>query len=82
MQEEESIVPGSIHVNFTEIGGQGNNINIYMYTTITIFDDYLHFKQIVNDKILKVLESENVKASYPGQNIYMMNREKNENIEE
>ena len=59
-----------------------NNINIYMYTTITIFDDYLHFKQIVNDKILKVLESENVKASYPGQNIYMMNREKNKNIEE
>ena len=53
-----------------------------MYTTITIFDDYLHFKQIVNDKILKVLESENVKASYPGQNIYMMNREKNKNIEE
>ena len=82
LQEEESIVPGSIHVNFTEIGGQGNNINIYMYTTITIFDDYLHFKQIVNDKILKVLESENVKASYPGQNIYMMNREKNKNIEE
>ena len=53
-----------------------------MYTTITIFDDYLHFKQIVNDKILKVLESEHVKASYPGQNIYMMNREKNKNIDE
>lgn len=82
LQEEESIVPDSVHANFTEIGEQGNNINIYMYTTITIFDDYLHFKQIVNDKILKVLESENVKASYPGQNIYMMNREKNENIEE
>lgn len=82
LQEEESVVPGSVHANFTEIGGQGNNINIYMYTTITIFDDYLHFKQIVNDKILKVLESEHVKASYPGQNIYMMNREKNENIEE
>lgn len=82
LQEEESVVPGSVYANFTEIGGQGNNINIYMYTTITIIDDYLHFKQIVNDKILKVLESEHVKASYPGQNIYMMNREKNENIEE
>ena len=81
LKEDKDILPETVQVNFTEISERGNNINIYMYTTITALEDYLHFKQVVNDKILKVLESENVKVSYPGQNIYMMNKEEDK-IEE
>ena len=42
-----------------------------MYTDIIDYAEYLIFRENVNKEILKVLESENVKMAYPGQNVYI-----------
>jgi len=73
LQANESVVPDTVQVNFNSIDQLGNNINVYLYTTIIDYAPYLQFRQEINNQILKVLESENVKLAYPGQNIYVMN---------
>ena len=50
-----------------------------MYTDIVAYADYLKFRESVNREILKVLESENVKIAYPGQNVYVHQVENDEN---
>lgn len=70
----------SIQVHFNTIELDGVNINIYMYTDIVAYGDYLAFRESVNEQILKVLESENVKIAYPGQNVYVHNVEEGEEI--
>lgn len=72
LQTNEEIVPETIQVHFDSIMIDGVNINIYMYTNIIDYIQFLEFKQTVNEQILKVLESENIKLAYPGQNIYLM----------
>ena len=52
-----------------------------MYTDIVAYAPYLAFRENVNEQILKVLESENVKIAYPGQNVYVHNVEEEEEIQ-
>lgn len=75
LQSNENVVTDTIQVHFDTIDQLGYNINIYLYTNIVDYANYLEFRQSVNNDILKVLESENVKLAYPGQNIYVMNKE-------
>ena len=42
-----------------------------MYTNIIAYNDYLEFREKVNSEVLRVLESENMKMAYPGQNVYV-----------
>lgn len=80
LQTNEKVVPNSIEVHFDAISEKGANIMIYMYTKITAYEKYLNFKQEINEQILKVLESENMKLAYPGQNLYIMEAEPTSNI--
>lgn len=72
LQTNKQIEPETIQVHFDTILLDGVNINIYMYTNIIDYVEFLEFKQNVNSQILKILESENVKLAYPGQNVYLM----------
>lgn len=76
LQTVESVIPDTIQVHFDAIDQQGINIMIYLYTTKTAYDQFLGFKQDVNESILKILESENIKLAYPGQNIYLLDTKK------
>ena len=71
LKTNPQIVPDSIQVHFENIKLEGIQIFIYLNSTQTGYDDFEAFKDGVNLEILKVLESENVKLSYPGQNIYI-----------
>ena len=73
LNNNEDIEKDSMQVHFDAIGLDSVNINIYMYTNIINFVDFLNFKEKVNEDILKVLESENIKMAYPGQNVYVHN---------
>lgn len=77
LKTNKKIVPDSIEVHFNTISQEGNNIIIYLYTTVTEYNKFLAFKQEVNCQILKVLESENIKLSYPSQNIYIVDSNEN-----
>ena len=61
----------SVQVHFDTIGLDSMNIAIYMYTDILDYTQYLIFRQKINEQILKVLEGENIKMAYPGQNVYV-----------
>ena len=80
LNNTESVDKNSIQVHFNTIELDGVNINIYMYTDIVVYAEYLSFRESVNEQILKVLESENVKIAYPGQNVYVHNVEDDEKI--
>lgn len=71
LNNNEDIDKDTIQVHFNTIELDGINIIIYMYTDIVAYADYLAFREKVNEQILKVLESENVKIAYPGQNVYV-----------
>ena len=71
LDNNKDVVEGSAQVHFNTIGSDGINVNIYMYTEIIGYDDYLAFRQRINEEILKVLESEKINIAYPGQNVYI-----------
>ena len=78
LKTNPQIVPDSIQVHFENIKLEGIQIFIYLNSTQTGYDDFESFKDGVNLEILKVLESENVKLSYPGQNIYIKEKPMND----
>ena len=78
LKTNPQIVPDSIQVHFENIKLEGIQIFIYLNSTQTGYDDFEAFKDGVNLEILKVLESENVKLSYPGQNIYIKEKPMND----
>ena len=71
LNNNEDVDKESLQVHFDAIGIDNININIYMYTDLVDYTEFLEFKEKVNDSILKVLESENIKMAYPGQNVYV-----------
>ena len=71
LNNNEDVDKETIQVHFNTIELDAINIIIYMYTDIVAYADYLAFREKVNQQILKVLESENVKMAYPGQNVYV-----------
>lgn len=77
LKNNDDIDKETIQVHFDTIGLDSMNVVIYMYTDIVNYADYLVFRQGVNEQVLKVLESENVKMAYPGQNVYVHQVEDN-----
>lgn len=71
LNNNDDVDKESIQVHFDTIGLDNINIIIYMYTDIIAYTEYLAFKEKVNEDILKVLESEEIKMAYPGQNVYV-----------
>jgi len=74
LESNSEILSDSVGVFFSGIPQTGYEITIYMYTEITVFSEYMNWKNDVNGQIVKVLESEGVKIAYPGQNIYVHNQ--------
>ena len=79
LNNNENVDKDTIQVHFNTIEIDAINVIVYMYTDIIAYDKYLEFREKVNKDILKVLESENVKMAYPGQNVYVHHVE-DENI--
>ncbi len=71
LNSSEEVVKDSVKISFNKITKEGLNIWIYLYTTNTVYDDYFKFKQEINDSILKVLESEQIKLAYSGRSVYI-----------
>ena len=71
LNNNDDVDKETIQVNFNTIELDGINLIVCMYTDIVAYGDYLAFREKVNEDILKVLESENVKIAYPGQNVYV-----------
>ena len=59
-----------------EIEKDAINIEIYLETTVTKYFEYKKFYNKINLILLNILESQGVKLSYPGRNIYIKEEKK------
>ncbi len=71
LKYNKDIIKESISVQFNKIEKDGINISIYVETIITKYADYQSFCNKLNLTLLNILETQGVKLSYPGQNIYI-----------
>ena len=75
LRYNKDIIKESINVQFNEIKDDGINIYIYLATPITVYSEYQKFCNKLNLTILNILETQDVKLAYPGQNIYIKKEE-------
>ena len=81
LKANPDVIEDSLEVHFDNIDSEGIKIFIYMNTSKTVYTEYLDFKDTINLELIKILESENVNLSYPGQNIYISAIDENKKIE-
>ena len=74
LEKEEDINNDSVRVYFDDIDNNGIKMKIYFYTSIVNYDDFIEFKTRMNLLIIKTLEIENIRISYPGENIYLVEK--------
>ena len=65
LEENENVIKGSVRAYFSEISKDGYIIKIYLYTSITNYDEYIEFINNINSQIISVLEHKNVKLINP-----------------
>lgn len=78
LSNNSNIIPESILVGLDEIKENYLNINIYLDSNITGYDEFIEFKEDLNLTLLNILESLGVSLAYPGQNIYIKSNESKE----
>lgn len=71
LKTNKDIIQDNINVNFTEILNDSVNLNIYFYTPIVEYTNFLEFKSEINIMILSMLEKEGVELAYPTQSVVM-----------
>lgn len=71
LEADEDVIDDSVRVYFDNIGNEALNLKIYLYTRIVDYDDYLSFKTKANLIVIKALEMEGIKISYPGEHVYL-----------
>ena len=71
LRYNEDIIEESINIQVLKIEQDAINIDIYVETTITNYMEYRDFCNKINLTILNILETQGVKLSYPGRNIYI-----------
>lgn len=74
LEAEEDINNNSVRVYFDNVDSNGVKLKIYLYTPIINYDDFLEFKTKVNLLIIKTLEIDNIRISYPGENVYLVEK--------
>lgn len=69
LKTNKDIIQDNINVNFTDILDDSVVLNIYFYTNIVEYTEFLKFKSDINMIILSLLEKENIELAYPTQTI-------------
>lgn len=65
------VIGDTIVVGLRNIGDDGLNISIYLEYKITDYSEALKFTDNLNLTILNILETQGIRLSYPGRNIYI-----------
>lgn len=74
LEAEESVISNSVRIYFDGMDSNGIKMKMYLYTPIVNYDDFLEFKTRINLLIIDTLERENIKISYPRENIYLLEK--------
>lgn len=65
LKTNKDIIQDNINVNFTNIAEDAIVLNVYFYTNIVDYTEYLAFKSDINIMILGMLEKENIELVAP-----------------
>ena len=79
LKYNKDIIKESTNVYFNTIDADGVNINVYVETKIVNYAEYQKLCNKLNLIMLNILETQQVKLAYPGQNIYIKSFEKEYN---
>lgn len=79
LSNTEGVLPNDLNVYFQKIADDGIEIGIFFNTNVVDYYKYLSFCEQINLLLLKVLESEHVKLSYPTQKIYIADKNVTDN---
>ena len=71
LKYNKDIIKNSVNVHFNQIKDDGINVYIYLETKITAYGEYQDFCNKINLTLLNILETQDIKLAYPGQNIYI-----------
>lgn len=71
LENTHSVLDNTTHVSFNEIKESGFEIKFMVDTAIIDHRPYLKFKELINYKVMSLLEKEGIKLAYPTQTIYM-----------
>jgi len=71
LQTNPQILPKEIEVHYSKIDEKGIQIEVSIYTTAVSMYPYFSVRDEVNSMVLNILESENLKMAYAGQNVYI-----------
>ena len=74
LSNTEGVIVSGLMVYFKNISEDGIEIGIFFNTNIVSYNEYLEFCEQINLLLLKVLESENVKLTYPTQKVYVADK--------
>lgn len=75
LKYDNEIIKDSISIQLIKIENDCLNIEVYFDTTVTDCYEFKRFKNKINLTILNILESQNIKLSYPAQNVYIKTNE-------
>lgn len=78
LKNDSDVITKSIRVHLTGIDGDYLNILVHVDTSIIDYGKYTNFCNKLNLTILNILETQGVSLAYPGRNIYIKERETNQ----
>lgn len=71
LRNHEDIHQETIMVHFNEFQENGLGIFLYFFTKTTVWSEYLQVREIINLKIMEILEEEGVSIALPSRRLYM-----------
>lgn len=71
LNDHPNVCKEKIYVHFINIGDSGMDIQIYFFTTLKNYSDYLDVKENINYKIMKIIELNKVQLAYPTSEIIL-----------
>ena len=77
LETTPNVIKDTVHVNFDKITEYGFEIYIFLNTNYTVYLEYLKFKELVNFKLIELVEQEKIKLAYNTQTIITESRNKN-----
>lgn len=71
LHEHPNVCKEKIFVHFINIADSGMEIQVYFFTPLKNYKEYLEVKENINYRIMKILESNKVELAYPTQEIVL-----------
>lgn len=71
LERNDYVIKDKIEVNVKEILDSSININIFFYTKMVKYIDFLHVKDVINKELMELIEKEKIDLAYDTKTIYV-----------